>query len=207
LVTFKEFREYCKRLDGQILQTEGKGKPFSVSVDDSSLRFIPASGKVRTASPKRIEMVLDLLAKSGDWSPTRYSQITYNSSYILGVAKHQAEQDGDLELEKRSSATPHTNDYCEVWGQTGWRRVTVASALARPSALTRCIECRGAVRLHVAGPGGVPRAHAEHREGHKGCSLGHYFSGVRSQHPNSVSDPALGSNESRAMLIKSQAGL
>lgn len=200
MVTFEAFREYCKRLDGQILQTEGRGKPFTVSVDGSSLRFIPASGKPRAASPERTEKVLDLLAKTGDWSPSRYRQITYHSSYILGVAKAKRDgvrgAPGELELEKPARATPHTNDYCEVWGRTGWRRLTVASALAKPSALTRCIECHGAVRLHVAGPGGVPRAHAEHREGHEGCSLGHYFSGVRSPHPSPVPDPAPGSDES-----------
>lgn len=202
MVTFEEFREYCKRLDGQLLQTEGRGKPFTVSVDGSSLRFVPASGKPRAASPERTQKVLDLLAKTGDWSPARYRQITYHSSYILGVAKHRAKLDGvraaprRSDLQQSARATPHTNDFCEVWGRTGWRRVFVASALARPSALTRCIECHGAVRLHVAGPHGVPRAHAEHREGHEGCSLGHYFSGVQSPHPSPVPDPAPGSIES-----------
>ena len=126
MVTFEAFREYCKRLDGQILQTEGRGKPFTVSVDGSSLRFIPASGKPRAASPERTEKVLDLLAKTGDWSPSRYRQITYHSSYILGVAKAKRDgvrgAPGELELEKPARATPHTNDYCEVWGRTGWRR-------------------------------------------------------------------------------------
>ena len=207
MVTFEEFREYCKRLDGQVLQTEGRGKPFTVSVDGSSLRFTPASGKPRAASPERTNKVLDLLARTGDWSPARYRQITYHSSYILGVARHRAKLDGvraasgELELQQSVHVTPHTNDYCEVWGRTGWRKVSVASALARPSALTRCIECHGAVRLHVEGPQGVPRAHAEHREGHPGCSLGHYFSGVRSPHPSSVPDPDLGSDESNQSSI------
>ncbi len=208
MVTFEEFREYCKRLGGQVLQTEGRGKPFTVSVDGPKLQFVPASGKPRAASPERTAKVLDLLAKTGDWSPATYRQITYHSSYILGVAKHRASLEGlgagsgEFEVHQSARVTPHTNDYCEVWGRSGWRRVSVASALARPSALTRCIECHGAVRLHVAGPKGVPRAHAEHREGHEGCSLGHYFSGLRSSHPNPVLDPVAGSDESSQSPIR-----
>ena len=198
MVTFEEFRDYCVSLNGQVLQTEGKGKPFTVSVEGPALRFIPASGKPRAARPDRTAEVLDLLVKTGDWSPARYRQITYHSSYILGVAKHRANLGpGSQDF----SGYRHTNDYCEAWGRTGWRRVSVAAALARPSALTRCIECYGAVRLHVAGPSGVPRAHAEHREGHEGCSLGHYFTGTRSPHPNSVPDPAVGSDESNQSPI------
>lgn len=196
MVTFEEFRDYCAQLNGKMLQTVGKRKSFTVSVDGPGLRFIPASGKPRTASPDKTAQVLDLLAKTGEWSPSRYRQITYHSSYILGIANHRANLSGARAELKDARTNRHTNDFCEVWGRTGWRTASVAAALARPSALTRCIECRGAVRLHVAGPGGVPRAHAEHREGHEGCSLGHYFSGTRSSHPNPVHDPAAGSEES-----------
>lgn len=199
--TFEEFRDYCASLNGQVLQTEGRGKPFTVSVEGPALRFVPASGKPRAASPDRTAKVLDLLAKTGDWSPARYRQITYHSSYILGVAKHRANANGSDVGSQDVGANRHSNDYCEVWGRTGWRRASVAAALARTSALTRCIECLGAVRLHVAGPGGVPRAHAEHREGHEGCSIGHYFSGTRSPHPNPVLNPAAGSDESNQSPI------
>ena len=193
MVTFEEFRDYCATLSGQVLRTEGRGNPFTVSVEGLAIQFVPASGKPRAANPDRTTKVLDLLAKTGDWSPARYRHISVHSSSILSIAKQGANAD---EVAKKVSTNRHTNDYCEVWGRTGWRRVSVASALARSSAITRCIECHGAVRLHVAGPGGIPRGHAEHREGHEGCSLGHYYSGVRSPHPNPVSDPAAGSEES-----------
>lgn len=201
MVTFEEFRDYCASLKGQVLQTGGKGKPFTVSVNGSALRFVPASGTPRAASPDRTAKVLGLLAKTGDWSLASYRQITYHSSYILGVAKHHADALGSGAGSQDILAKLHTNDYCEVWGRTGWRRVSVAAALARSSALTRCIECHGAVRLHVAGPGGVPRAHAEHREGNEGCSLGHYFSGTRFPHPNPVLDPEAGSDEANQSPI------
>lgn len=89
------------------------------------------------------------------------------------------------------NATPLTGEYfCELWGARGWRKVSVVHALNRPERIVRCSECHGAVRLHKAGPNGVPRAHAEHRVGHTGCSLGHYFEGIRSPHPSPVADPS-----------------
>lgn len=78
---------------------------------------------------------------------------------------------------------------CDIWGSQGWRTVTAQYALARKGALLRCAECHGAVRIHSEGPGGIPRAHAEHRQGHPGCSLGHYFDGERTPHPFQVPAP------------------
>jgi len=40
-----------------------------------------------------------------------------------------------------------------------------------------------------AGRNNTTRAHAEHRPGHAGCSLGHYFNGVQTPHPQYVSPP------------------
>jgi hypothetical protein len=51
---------------------------------------------------------------------------------------------------------------------------------------TRCLECHGPVRLHRAGPNGVPAAHAEHRTKHSGCSLGFCFEGTKSLHPDAL---------------------
>lgn len=201
MLTFEEFRDYCTTLNGQVLTTEKRKRPFTVSVDGLKVRFTPASGKPRTASPEHTEKVLNHLAKTNDWSPNRYQQFTYHSSYILAVAKHRKSLEGKGIKSYVVGTELHTNDYCEVWSRTKWKRMSVANALARPSALTRCIECHGAVRLHVAGPEGVPRAHAEHREGHEGCSLGHYFSGTRSPHPYPVLDPTLGSDESNLSVI------
>lgn len=185
MTSFEEFLDYCITLRGTLLYTERKCRPFTVTVEGSAIRFTPSSGSPRTANPEYTGKVLDLLIKTRDWSPARYNHITYHSSYILGIAKHwENTNNAQVGLQGR-----HTNDNCEIWGQSRWRRVSVAFALARPSAVTRCIECHGAVRLHRAGPSGVPRSHAEHRERHPGCSLGHYFSGTRSTHPNQVLNP------------------
>jgi predicted HNH restriction endonuclease len=37
-----------------------------------------------------------------------------------------------------------------------------------------------------AGRNNTTRAHAEHRPGHSGCSIGHYFDGIRTPHPNQI---------------------
>jgi predicted HNH restriction endonuclease len=45
---------------------------------------------------------------------------------------------------------------------------------------------------------GIPRAHSEHREGHAGCSLGHYFEGIKSPHPHPVLPP-IGETDAEAV--------
>ena len=92
-------------------------------------------------------------------------------------------------LAQRPGSLREDGYQCELWGANGWRTVTVTYALARPEAIVRCPECYGAVRLHTAGPRGIPRAHAEHRIGHPGCSLGHYFDGTHTPHPSPVLAP------------------
>ncbi|MGY6272133.1 HNH endonuclease [Achromobacter denitrificans] len=86
-------------------------------------------------------------------------------------------------------AAPMNDDRCELWGPAGWHVVSIIYALMRPDGIIRCRECHGAIQIHVAGPQGVPRMHAEHRIGHPGCSLGHYFNGTRTPHPSPVSTP------------------
>ena len=41
-----------------------------------------------------------------------------------------------------------------------------------------------------AGRNNTTRAHAEHRPGHVGCSIGHYFDGTRRPHPQQVKTPS-----------------
>ncbi len=46
-----------------------------------------------------------------------------------------------------------------------------------------------------AGRNNITRAHAEHRPGHSGCSLGHYFDGTRTPHPQQIEAPSSLSDE------------
>jgi predicted HNH restriction endonuclease len=46
-----------------------------------------------------------------------------------------------------------------------------------------------------AGRNNTTRAHAEHRPGHAGCSLGHYFDGTHRPHPQQVKPPSNPTNE------------
>ena len=65
----------------------------------------------------------------------------------------------------------------------------MATALTYPDLVKRCTECYGSVRIHRAGPGGVPSSHAEHRIGHAGCSLAQGFDGRRRRHPRPARPP------------------
>jgi 5-methylcytosine-specific restriction protein A len=80
-----------------------------------------------------------------------------------------------------------SNDRCHALIDGVWELRSVEGLLLQDQ-VVRCQECLGPVRLHRAGPEGVPKAHAEHSTGHPGCSLGHYFNGVRSLHPQAI-DP------------------
>lgn len=58
-----------------------------------------------------------------------------------------------------------------------WVVMPVERVLQLADVSIRCAKCHGPIRLHRAGPGGVPRAHAEHRQRHPGCPLGDCFDG------------------------------
>ena len=58
-----------------------------------------------------------------------------------------------------------------------------------PTLVVRCLECHGPIVLMQAGRNNTTRAHAEHRPGHTGCSLGYYFNGTRKPHPQQVEAP------------------
>ena len=94
-----------------------------------------------------------------------------------------------------------TNSYCEAWLEDRWKRVLVSEARMHSNLLVRCVECYGNVVLMKAGPGGIPRAHAEHRPANRGCSLAQKFDGHRRPNPNVVQDPIDGSRDPFADLV------
>lgn len=93
ITTYPEFFAYCRLLNGEVLHTGARARPFTVSVVGDALRFIPASGKGRRADPERTERVLRQLAESNEWAPGAYQTITYHASYILAIAKHRSEHE------------------------------------------------------------------------------------------------------------------
>lgn len=79
------------------------------------------------------------------------------------------------------------SETCELWANKTWHTVTIDEALTSYSERElRCPECFGAVRPHKASADGSMKAHFEHRIGHKGCSLGHYFDGIQTKHPKPI---------------------
>lgn len=102
---------------------------------------------------------------------------------------------------EHDKANQHSNSFCEIWENGGWSKIAVQLAISRPDALIRCQECYGPIQLHRAGPSGVPRAHAEHRVSHAGCSLGHNFDGRRRIHPTPVLD---GHDDSSGTIVNEE---
>jgi uncharacterized protein with PIN domain len=85
---------------------------------------------------------------------------------------------------------------CEVrtWGtdpQTGkrihaWITLSVEKARQLADVTIRCKECHGPIRLHSPGPHNIPKAHAEHRQRFRGCSLGDCFDGQNRLSPTPI---------------------
>lgn len=94
-----------------------------------------------------------------------------------------------------------TNSYCEAWIEGRWKKILVSEARMHMNLLVRCVECHGNVVLMKAGPGGIPRAHAEHRPAHRGCSLAQKFDGQRRSNLNAVKDPVDGSRDPYADIL------
>ena len=67
-----------------------------------------------------------------------------------------------------------------------WVSMSVEKARQRADVTVRCSECHGPIRLHSPGPKNVPRAHAEHRQRFKGCSLGDCFDGEHRRSPTPI---------------------
>ena len=84
----------------------------------------------------------------------------------------------------------HSNSYCEAWIDGKWTIVPVQTGINRPGLTVRCLECHGPIVLMRSGRNNTTRAHAEHRPGHAGCSIGHYFNGTRTPHPQQVTVPS-----------------
>jgi len=68
----------------------------------------------------------------------------------------------------------------------GWIVMSAEKARLREDDRKRCIECRARVRVHKAGPNGVPAAHAEHMQEFSGCSLSYTFDGTKRPNPDAI---------------------
>ena len=89
LKTFDSFRSHCRSLEGKVLYTGTRNKPFHVEVEGNTVYFTPeSSGKRRTANSEKTERVLALLAETNEWTPGTYQAISYHASYILPGANH-----------------------------------------------------------------------------------------------------------------------
>lgn len=70
---------------------------------------------------------------------------------------------------------------CEAYFNGKWHIIDMETALLYPELTKRCVECKGAVRIHKSG-GTIP-AHAEHKKRFNHCSLSFYYDGVNRINP------------------------
>lgn len=134
------------------------------------------------------------------WQNFGMSDVSF-SRFFDGVTMISSPTTVWVNAARKNTENTHSNSYCEAWLGDQWQQILVSEARMHYKPLVRCIECHGAVVLMKAGPGGIPRAHAEHRPGHEGCSLGHYYKGVSFPHPYPIQELTDGSRDPFADLV------
>ena len=139
-------------------------------------------GKVfkRTLSATALEYFLPqiLLERGHDAAAKAVAAVRDHIDYYEGIEKTKLPKLRSIvaEFEKSLAELPATktysNSYCQAWIRGQWNVVPVQVARLRPALVKRCLECYGPIVLMAAGRNNSTRAHAEHRPGHRGCSLG-----------------------------------
>ena len=83
-IDLKDFLEFVKSQEGQVLCTLKQKKPFTVRITKNGLEFTPHSTmKERPHQIKFLERVLDKFAEKGSYKTTDYQSFTVCSSYTL----------------------------------------------------------------------------------------------------------------------------
>lgn len=110
-------------------------------------------------------------ASAGSFAPFRLAYVLLGT---ISAPEHEFMKEEIYDCEIRKIVTE------PVTGKRvpGWVVVTVEEALRLNDPIRRCKACHGRIRLHRAGPGGVPRAHAEHMRRNPGCPLGFCYCGT-----------------------------
>ena len=84
--TFEDLVAFAKKIEGQPIYTLKRAKPFFVNVESGRLRFTPAkSSSVRRSNTEEIKSVLKRFADTGSFEPGKYSEISFNASYVLAL--------------------------------------------------------------------------------------------------------------------------
>ena len=89
---------FAGTLEGQELHTLHRAKPFTVEVEGSSLVFVNSKGKRRPHGGKNLQAVCDTFSKTNSYSPSDYSELTVNASYILAVIRRYADTQATVAL-------------------------------------------------------------------------------------------------------------
>jgi hypothetical protein len=88
-IKYDDFRSFINTINGQSFHTLYRKVAFDVHVDQSGLKYTPASsGKPRIQKWKFIERVVLRYEETGSIQPSDYQDITANASYLLTLINH-----------------------------------------------------------------------------------------------------------------------
>jgi hypothetical protein len=86
--SFETLLAFARSVEGQVLHTLKRAKPFYVSVEAEALRFTPAeSERRRSARTEPVKKVLQRLKETGSFEPSEYKEFSFNASYVLALVR------------------------------------------------------------------------------------------------------------------------
>lgn len=87
-IEFKDYIDFVRLLEGQILQTGTRRNFFTVSVRDDDLIFIPQSSMVEKFEPKHnITAVLKHFENTNSFTTVDYHDITFLAAYHVALLR------------------------------------------------------------------------------------------------------------------------
>src|SRR5262245_57336885 len=85
---FETLLAFARSLEGQVLHTLKRAKPFYVTVESEALRFTPAeSERIRNARTEGVKKILQRLTETGCFEPSEYKEFSFNASYVLALVR------------------------------------------------------------------------------------------------------------------------
>lgn len=85
-IALSELRAYAESIDGTTLETRSRHRKFTFTVNQSGFCYTPLSSqKPRLQSNNYIQKVLNQYNQDRSLSPSHYTNITVNASYLLSI--------------------------------------------------------------------------------------------------------------------------
>jgi hypothetical protein len=95
-LSLQDFRARVRAFHGQSFQTGARKRGFTLHVQPSGLEFaVSSSGKTRRHDWADVERVLERYEECRAFNPSRYTDVTFNASYVLAVLHRMLEDGGN----------------------------------------------------------------------------------------------------------------